>query len=97
MVATYDLTRAVDRALRHVEVSAASRCAPVDFAEALRTGTATGRAHEALRLFLEEGDEQMLVDLVTEGATSFECLGGLAQHPLPAGHPTTASLSAPPT
>lgn len=97
MVATYDLTRAVDRAMRHVEVSAATGCAPVDFAEALRTGMVTGPAREALRLFLEEGDEQMLVDLVTEGASSFECLARLAQNLLPADHPTTAFLGAPPT
>ena len=92
----YDLSRASDRALRHVEVSAATGCPPRMFARALATGVAEPAAQSALQLFFEEGDVDMLVDLVTEGASTFDILADLSRGLLPPGHPTTIFLSEPP-
>jgi hypothetical protein len=92
----YDLTRASDRALRHVEVSAATACPPEAFARVLATGIDDPVARPALRLFLEEGDADMLVDLVTEGASSFAVLADLSRALLPPDHPTTVFLREPP-
>lgn len=84
----YDLSRAADRALRHVEVSFQSECSPAAFAEALERGRWTDTTRAALTLFLAEGDEQMLLDLVTEGSSTFNALGRLCDELLPADHPT---------
>lgn len=66
------------------------------FAQAPATGFAESAARPALRLFFAEGDADMLVDLVTEGASTFEILAGLSRTLLPPGHPTTLFLSEPP-
>ena len=92
----YDLTRASDRALRHVEVSAATNCPPDVFARVLATGIDDPIARSALRLFLEEGDADMLVELVTEGASSFAVLADLSQALLAPDHPTVQFLREPP-
>ena len=91
------MSRATDRALRHVNVSFKSDCPAAAFADALRTGHATPDSKDAVTLFLEEGDEQMLFDLVMEGSSTFETLADLAVKLLPASHPTTAFLMEPPT
>ena len=67
----YDLRRASDRALRHVDVSATTGCPPDAFAHALATGVDNPVTRHALRLFLEEGDADMLIDLVTEVRAAF--------------------------
>ena len=92
----YDLSRATDRALRHIEVSASTGCSPAAFARALATGDFVPTAQPALTLLFDEGDADVLVELVTEGASTFATLAALSHALLPAGHPTTRFLSEPP-
>ena len=92
----YDLSRAADRALRHVEVSFRSDCSPTAFSESLRTGKWSSTTRAVLTLFIKEGDEQMILDLVTDVLSTFAVLGRFSEELLPPDHPTARFLKAPP-
>ena len=92
----YDLSRATDRALRHVNVSAATCCGREAFAMALKTGRVDHHTEAAVRLFLCEGEEHAFSDIVGEGASSYATLAELALELLPPDHPTTRHLCEPP-
>lgn len=88
----YDLSRATDRALRHVEVSAETGCTPEQFAQALRNGRADEGSRLAVALFLDEGEPDAIVAIVAQRASTFATLARLARDLLPHDHPTTAFL-----
>ncbi len=92
----YDLSKATDRALRHVEVSAETGCTPAAFAQALRSGRADGASRLAVALFLAEGEPDAIVEIVAQQASTFRTLAQLARDLLPPRHPTTAFLEEPP-
>ena len=92
----FDLSKATDRALRHVEVSAETGCTPEEFARALRDGRADKNSRLAVALFLDEGDPDAIVEIVAQAASTFASLAQLARDLLPPNHPTTAFLEEPP-
>ena len=92
----YDLGKATDRALRHVHVSSETACTTEAFEKALKTGDIDHITAPAVRLFLSEGDEHSLVEVVTQKASSFGILAKLAHDLLPPGHPTILFLTEPP-